>query len=137
MNIVYLQLMSAKQLFKIPMTLSSEENVGCTLFEASGWLNLISAILLYLCVDYVQQIMGDKLIPVLRKLKIKRDPSDNEVSVIYQEAKEMLWLPATRNELDEIYMYISDAKGNIPSLKSCKLYCLLLFLSTRRINSTW
>ena len=36
MNIVYLQLMSANQLFKLPMTLSFEENVGCTLFEASG-----------------------------------------------------------------------------------------------------
>ena len=128
MNIVYLQLMSANQLFKLPMTLSFEENVGCTLFEASGWLKPYFSDPLYLCVDCVQHsVLGDKLIPVLMKLKIKRNPSDNEVSVIYQEAKEMLWLPATRDELDEICMYITDAKGNIPSLKSCKLYCLLLF----------
>ena len=47
--------------------------------------------------------------------------------ILVKWAKEMLWLPATRNELDEICMYITDAKGDIPSLKSCKLYCSLLF----------
>ena len=77
-------------------------------------------------------VLGDKLIPVFRKLKIKRNPSDNEVSVTYQEEKEMLWLPATRNELDEIQMYITDAKGNIPSLKSCKLYCSLLISECKK-----
>ena len=125
MNVVYLQLMSAYQLFKLPMTLSFEENVGCTLFEASGWLKPYFSDPLYLFMDYMQHsVLGDKLIPVLRNLKIKRN---NEVYVIYQEAKEMLWLLGTRNELDEIHMYITDAKGNIPSLKSCKLYCSLLF----------
>ena len=97
-------------------------------FEDKGWLKPYFSDPLHLCVDYVQHsVLGDKLIPVLMKLKIKRNPSDNEVSVIYQEAKEMLWLPRPRNELDEICMYITDAKGNIPSLKSCKLYWSLLF----------
>ena len=72
-------------------SLSFEENVGCTLFEASGCFKPYFSDPLYPCMDYVQHsVLGDKLIPVLRKLKIKRNPSDNEVSVTYQEAKEML-----------------------------------------------
>ena len=50
---------------------------------------------LYLCAAYVQpSILGGKLIPVLRKLKIKKNPNNSQVSLVNQEAKEMLWLPA-------------------------------------------
>ena len=89
---------------------------------------------LYLCADYVQpSILGDKLIPVLRKLKIKKNPNNSQESLVNQEAKEMLWLPTERSHIDEFLVYIMDSKGEIPTLETCKLNCSLLFFNFNKI----
>ena len=86
---------------------------------------------LYLCADYVQpSILGDKLIPVLRKLK---NPNNSQASLVSQEAKEMLWLPTVRSHIDEFWVYIMDSKGEIPTLETCKLNCSLLFSDFKKI----
>ena len=90
MNVIYLQLTSASQLIKLPVALDFSHSGGCTLFEVSGYMSET----LYFCADYVQpSILGNKLIPVLRKLKIKRNPNNVQVALVNQEAREMLWLP--------------------------------------------
>ena len=91
---------------------------------------------LYLCADYVQlSILGDKLIPILRKLKIKKDPNNLQVSLVNQEAKEMLWLPTERSHIDEFWVYITDSKGEIPTLEIATVhYSFPIF---KRFDSTW
>ena len=89
---------------------------------------------LYLCADYVQpSILGDKLIPILRKLKIKRNPNNAQVALVNQEAKEMLWLPTERSHIDEFRVYIMDSEGKIPTLESCMLNCSLLFSEFHKV----
>ena len=68
-----------------------------------------------------------KLIPVLRKLKMKRNPYNAQVALVNQEAREMLWLPTERSHIDEFRVYIMDSEGKIPTLESCMLNCSLLF----------
>ena len=90
---------------------------------------------LYLCADYVQpSILGDKLIPVLRKLKIKKNPNNSQVCLVNQEAKEILGLPTERSHIDEFWVYIMDSKGEIPTLETCKLNCSLLFSDFKKIR---
>ena len=83
---------------------------------------------LYLCADYVQpSILGNKLIPVFRKLKIKKNPNNAQVSLVNQQAREMLWLPTERSHIDEFRVYITDFRGEISTLENCMLNCSLLF----------
>ena len=78
MNAIYLELTSAYQLITLPVPLDFSHNGGCTLFEVSGWLKPYMNDALYLSADYVQlSILGDKLIPVLRKLKIGKNPNNS------------------------------------------------------------
>ena len=94
MNVIYLQLTSANQLIKLPVAVDFAHSGGCTLFEVSRWIKPYMNETLYLCADYVQPtILGKKLIPILRKSKIKRNPNNAQVALVNQEAKEMLWLP--------------------------------------------
>ena len=70
---------------------------GCTLFEVSGWIKSYMSETLYSCADYVQpSILGNKLIPILRKLKIKRNLNNAPVALVNQEAREILWLPTEK-----------------------------------------
>ena len=129
MNVIYLQLTSANQLITLPVPLDFSHNGGCKLFEVSGWLKPYMNDGLYLCADYVQpSILGDKLISILRK-----NPNNAQVSLVNQEAKEMLWLPAERSHIDEFWVYIMDSKGETPTLETCKLSCSLLFSNFKKV----
>ena len=109
------------------MALDFSHSGGCTLFKVSRWIKPYMNETLYLCADYVQpSILGNKLIPVLRKFKIKRNPNNAQGALVNQEAREMLWLSFEGNHIDEFRVYIMDSEGKIPTLESCMLNCSLL-----------
>ena len=84
--------------------------------------------------DHVQpSILGNKLIPILRKLKIKRNPNNVQVVLVNQEARAMLWLPAERSHIDEFKVYKMDAEGKMPTLENCMLNYSLLISEFQKI----
>ena len=109
----------------LPTTLEVK-NYGCAVAEIHGKCFPYPDVPLFLCVDFVEEsTVGEKMIPVLRRLNIKQNPKSLD-GIINKVFHKMLWLPINRNPLHELRIYISDDKGNIRSFDRCHLSCTLV-----------
>lgn len=99
---------------------------GVGLVEVSGRVvtsNARSKENMYICCDICEDSnVEDIKMPVLRQLK------RNANGVLTTDIHHIIWLRTNRPEISDIRMYIADSKGQLVSLSSYRLSCLLLFV---------
>ena len=116
---------SSNHQMSLPVKLCTEFK-GCALFEVSGTVYPYTDKSLFLCADFISSsTVGDKMLPVLRKIKLKPDDSDIE-GIIDDVLHKLMWLRIDRCPLKEIRLYIVDDMGNIHSFDYCNLSCTLV-----------
>ena len=100
---------------------------GCGLIEVTGRLvnadTSRKAEPIFLCCDVCEDsnVEGNKM-PALRQLK--RNPN----GVITNDVNHVIWLRLNRPEISAIRVYIADSTGELVTLSSFRLNCLLLFV---------
>ena len=125
MNVIYVEMSSSNQRVTLPKT-HDMEGKGCALFEISGRVAPYTDMPLFLCVDFIEEsTVGGKTLPILRRIQLIPDDESPEAS-IDQVFHKMLWLPTSRDRVDELRVYISDEHGNIRSFDYCQISCTLV-----------
>jgi len=128
------------------------QNMGLGLFEIFGSFQTEDTGPWYLCCDVIyQSIVGEKLLPVIRELKMTIPPSlkkkrGNPAKKV--EGKIPTWkideifakpiyVACLGTEVNNFRLYILDKNGNVPSLTSCRLNCTLLPVYNKYSDSGW
>lgn len=109
------------------------EGYGCGLVEVGG--KVVSKDInnnrenrnrenLFLCCDICEDSNVQTVkMPVIRQLH--RNPN----GVLTNSIENIIWLKVNRPEVTTIRMYIANSDGNLASLSSYRLNCMLLFVS--------
>ncbi len=118
---------SSSQSIALPVTLFMEGK-GCALFELRGRVAPFTSVPLYMCIDSIENsVIGPKLLPILRRVRLKRIKGNARQAVTIEHVfSKMLWLPVNRSPVEEIRVYLSDANGQVPSFDECHLTCTLV-----------
>lgn len=106
------------------------DNSGCGLIELDGKVVASDPKKknadLYLCCDVCEDSnVGNIKMPVLRRLK--RNPN----GVVVNSIEHVIWLNINRPVVNSVRIYIADSTGELVSLSTYRLSCLLLFIPNR------
>ena len=128
MEAIFLEMSCETQSFKLPKILRLG-GYGCAVLEMKAsiepHLNLAD---LFLCSNFTKElILGDVCVPVLRQIPLSPDISLNR-AICNEKFKKMVWIPVTRDNVDEVQLYICNRQGVVPSFQSLHLSCTLLFI---------
>ena len=125
----------------LPVTVKLHK-MGLGLFEIVGYFQTQDTGPWYLCCDVIyHSVVGEKLLPVLRELKMTIPPSlkkkkrvpkieVDDVKIPTWKINEIfakpIYVPCRVTEVNNFRLYILDKNGNVPSFTSCRLSCTLL-----------
>ena len=141
MNAIYIEMTSSDHRMSLPVELDMR-NKQCALFEATGTVVPYMKKPLFLCSDFIESsIVGERMIPVLRRIQLMPDEEDEQdddgddakkkgkvrtSGIVDHIFHKMLWMSTNRDEVDEIRVYISDETGKTVTFSSCDLSCTLV-----------
>lgn len=123
---IYANMTSASEKMAFPNTRDLKDK-SCALFEIVGKVSPYTDQPIFLCADFIEtSIMGpDLVLPVLRRISLIKNKTGDGAR-IQQILKKMLWVPTSRGRVEEIRVYITDAKGNPAPFDECQLSCTLV-----------
>ena len=127
MEALYLTVNETDEQVFLPTTLNLQD-YACGILDATGSFEPYTGKPLFLCCDFIRpSVVGDKLLPALRRIPVQRKKKGNiDTGKILARFHKLLWFPVTRAEVGEIRVYITGKDGEVPSFDNFTLNCTLV-----------
>lgn len=136
MEALYLTVRDTDEQVFLPTTLNLHD-YACGVLDVTANFEPYTGKPLFLCCDFIRpSVVGDKLLPALRRLPVqRRKRGDTYFGKISASFQKMLWFPVTRGEIGEIRVYITGKDGEVPSFDQFTLNCTLVCIPPKNENT--